>query len=286
MFTVTALYRFTRFENPGALRQPLIDLCRTHGITGTLLLAAEGINGTIAGSDTAIETVLSHIRTLPGCAELDHRNSRARRQPFRKLKVRLKHEIVTLNQPQVDPREVAGRYVDPKAWNDLIRRKDIVVIDVRNDYEIAVGTVEGAIDPGIRTFSQFPSWWKTNEKRFRNRHVAMFCTGGIRCEKSTSYLLRQGAKEVFHLKGGILRYLEEIPPAESVWHGECFVFDRRISVGHGLIEGRQALCRACGRPYAPGGGSRSEYGAGRRCRWCIGDHVETPPPASDGWEDR
>lgn len=277
MFTVTALYRFTRFENPGALRQPLIDLCRARGITGTLLLAAEGINGTIAGSETAVETVLNHIRALPGCAELDHRNSRARRQPFKKLKVRLKREIVTLNQPQVDPREAAGRYVETKDWNDLIRRNDIVAIDTRNDYEVAIGTFEGAIDPGIRTFSQFPSWWKANEKRFGNRPVAMFCTGGIRCEKSTSYLLQQGVKEVFHLKGGILRYLEEVTPAESIWHGECFVFDRRISVGHGLTEGQHVLCHACGRPYPSGDAAGPGFEAGKRCRWCTGDHVQIRP---------
>lgn len=251
---IAALYRFSRFEDPAALREPLAALCNEHGVKGTLLLATEGINGTIAGSNAGIDAVLAHIRALPGCADVDVKYARATSMPFGKMKVRLKKEIVTLGAGEIDPLTHAGIYVEPQDWNALISDPDTVLIDTRNDYEVAIGTFEGAIDPQTRTFREFPAWFEsfTEELRAQGRtpKVAMFCTGGIRCEKSTAYAHRQGVDQVYHLKGGVLRYLEEISPEDSLWNGACFVFDARVSVGHGLVEGGHVMCRDCGRPYA------------------------------------
>ena len=269
MFTVCALYHFTRFNSPDALRKPLLDLCRAEKITGTLLLAHEGINGTIAGPRAGINALLAHIRTLPGCDTIEWKLSTAAERPFARMKVRLKKEIVTMGQPDVDPRASVGHYVDPADWNALITSPDVAVIDTRNDYEIAIGTFEGAVDPQIDSFREFPEWWEQNKARFHNKRIAMFCTGGIRCEKSTNYLLGQGVEEVFHLKGGILKYLEEIPAEDSTWQGECFVFDGRVSVGHGLVEGPHELCHACRRPILPKDRERPEYEHGVACHLCV-----------------
>ena len=269
MFTVAALYHFTRFPDPAALRGPLLELCRSEGITGTLLLAQEGINGTIAGSVRGIEAVLAHLRTLPGCEDLEWKLSTASEQPFARMKVRLKREIVTMGQPDVDPKARVGHYVDPNAWNELIKSPDVAVIDTRNEYEVAIGTFEGAEDPHTESFRDFPAWWEENKERFHNKRIAMFCTGGIRCEKSTNYLLGQGVPEVYHLKGGILKYLEEVPEENSTWQGECFVFDGRVSVGHGLREGPHLLCHACRRPILPEDRTRPEYEHGVSCHHCI-----------------
>ncbi len=269
MYTIAALYHFTRLEDPAALRQPLLDLCTRRGVKGTLLLAREGINGTIAGPRAGIDAVLAHIRTLPGCSDLEWKKAQSSHPPFGKMKVRLKNEIVTMGQPDVDPRARVGHYVEPEEWNDLIRSEDVVVIDTRNDYEIAIGTFEGAIDPQTASFRDFPAWWEANKDRFHNKRVAMFCTGGIRCEKSTNYLLGQGVEDVYHLKGGILRYLEEVPAEESTWQGECFVFDNRVSVGHGLVEGPHELCHGCRRPILPEDRNRPEYEHGVSCHLCI-----------------
>src|SRR6056297_401425 len=201
---VAALYRFTPFSRPGALRGPLAAVAEAAGARGTLLLAPEGINGTIAGPPGGLDAVLAHIRALPGCADLDCKLSTAETMPFGKLKVRLKREIVSMGQPQVDPRAGTGHYVDPADWNALITAPDVAVIDTRNDYEVAIGSFEGAVDPGTARFRDFPAWWEANRARFHNKRIAMFCTGGIRCEKSTNYLLGQGVDEVFHLRGGIL----------------------------------------------------------------------------------
>jgi len=271
MHIVAALYHFTRFPDPAALRPPLRDLCEAEGVTGTLLLAHEGINGTIAGSRAGIDAVLAHIRALPGCADLDCKQSTASKPPFARMKVRLKREIVTMGQPDVDPRAKAGRYVAPRDWNDLIRSPDVAVIDTRNDYEVAIGTFEGAVDPETSSFRDFPRWWEENKDRFHNKRIAMFCTGGIRCEKSTNFLLGQGVEEVYHLKGGILKYLEEMPAEDSTWQGECFVFDRRVSVGHGLVEGPHELCHACRRPILPEDRHRPDYEHGVSCHHCIGE---------------
>ncbi|PKQ12466.1 MAG: hypothetical protein CVT70_08940 [Alphaproteobacteria bacterium HGW-Alphaproteobacteria-1] len=269
MYRIAALYHFTRFDDPAALRAPLLALCEGAGVCGTLLLAREGINGTIAGPQDGITRVLEHIRALPGCAALDWKESASETAPFGRMKVRLKREIVTMGVPDVDPRAGVGHYVAPSEWNALIESPDVAVIDTRNAYEVAIGTFRGAVDPGTDSFRDFPAWWAANKARFHNKRVAMFCTGGIRCEKSTNYLLGQGIEEVFHLKGGILKYLEEVPEAESLWQGDCFVFDGRVSVGHGLRRGPHLLCHACRRPILPGDRAHPDYEAGVACHHCV-----------------
>ena len=274
MYTIAALYHFTRIDDPGAVQGPLGDLCHAQGVMGTLLLAREGVNGTIAGTRGGIDAVLAHLRALPGCAGLEHKESTSVDAPFIRMKVRLKKEIVTMGQPDVDPLAAVGNYVSPDEWNALITAPDVAVIDTRNDYEVAIGTFEGAIDPQTKTFGEFPAWWEANKHRFHNKRIAMFCTGGIRCEKSTNYLLGQGVEDVYHLKGGILKYLEEVPEAASTWKGECFVFDGRVSVGHGLAEGPHELCHACRRPILPEDKARAEYEAGVSCHQCIDQHTD------------
>jgi UPF0176 protein len=269
MYTVCALYHFTPFADHTALRDPLLTLAKSKGVTGTLLLAHEGINGTIAGSREGIDAMLAHIRALPGCADLEWKESTAAEQPFARMKVKLKKEIVTLGQPDVDPRAKVGHYVAPEDWNDLIRSPDVALIDTRNDYEVAIGTFEGAVDPETASFREFPAWWEANKDRFHNKRIAMFCTGGIRCEKSTNYLLGLGIEDVYHLKGGILKYLEEVPAEDSAWEGECFVFDGRVSVGHGLEEGPHILCHACRRPILPEDTKRAQYEEGVSCHHCV-----------------
>ncbi len=274
MVTVAALYHFTRFADPQSLIGPLRDLGAAHGVRGSLLVAGEGINGTIAGTRAGIDAMLTHIRGLPGCAALDWKESTATDMPFARLKVRLKREIVTMGQPDVDPTCAVGRYVEPADWNALISAPDVAVIDTRNDYEIAIGTFRGAIDPQTDSFRAFPKWWEENRDRFHNKRIAMFCTGGIRCEKSTNYLIQQGVDEVYHLKGGILKYLEEIPAEDSLWDGACFVFDERVSVGHGLVEGPHVLCRACRRPLLPADMDHPAFELGVSCHHCLTEHSD------------
>lgn len=252
MIIIAALYHFTPFPEPDALRGPLLALCQQEGIKGTLLLAGEGINGTVAGSRAAIDALLDAIRALPGCADLVWKESQAEANPFTRLKVRLKREIVTLGVEGVDPLARVGHHVAPQDWNALISDPDVAVIDTRNGYEVSIGSFAGAVDPGTSTFREFPKWWQDNRDRFAGKKIAMFCTGGIRCEKSTNYLLGEGVPEVYHLQGGILKYLEEVPQEESLWQGECFVFDARVAVGHGLAQGTARMCRACGHPFLDG----------------------------------
>ena len=273
MLTVAALYHFTRFADPAALRGPLLEACLSHRVKGSLLLAVEGINGTIAGSRAGIDAVLAHIRALPGCADLDWKESPSEHMPFGKMKVKLKREIVTMGQPDIDPKARVGHYVAPADWNALISAPDVAVIDTRNDYEVAIGTFEGAVDPGTRSFSQFPAWWAANRDRFHNKRIAMFCTGGIRCEKSTNFLLNQGIDQVYHLKGGILKYLEDVPQDQSLWQGECFVFDQRVSVGHGLVPGNLSSCGACRRPVTPEGRTDPAYEEGVCCPACKDEYT-------------
>lgn len=269
MYVVAALYHFTRFGSPDALKDPLNDVCAAHDVMGTLLLAREGINGTIAGTRAGIDAVLAHIRALPGCNDLEWKESHSTVPPFIRMKVRVKKEIVTMGQPDVDPKARVGHYVSPEDWNDLIAQDDVAVIDTRNDYEVGIGTFKGAIDPRTESFRDFPTWWEANKARFHNKKIAMFCTGGIRCEKSTNYLLGQGVEDVFHLKGGILKYLEEVPESDSTWEGECFVFDARVSVGHGLKEGPHELCHACRRPILPADRSKASFEQGVSCHQCV-----------------
>ena len=275
MYIVAALYHFSDLPDPAALQGPLLTLCKDRGVTGTLLLAREGINGTIAGSRSAIDAVLAHIKTLPGCTDFEWKESTAAQQPFNRMKVRLKQEIVTMGQPNVDPRAHVGHYVAPADWNELISAPDVAVIDTRNDYEVSIGTFEGAVDPETKTFREFPDWWEANKDRFHNKRIAMFCTGGIRCEKSTNYLISQGVEDVYHLKGGILNYLEETPKDDSLWNGDCFVFDGRVSVGHGLAEGPHELCHACRRPILPTDKTRPEFEAGVSCHQCVDETSDT-----------
>ena len=270
--TVAALYKFARFPDPDALREPLAALCRAQGIKGTLLLAREGLNGTIAGSDESIAAVLDHLRTLPGCASLDVKFSHADAMPFYRMKVRVKPEIVTMGQPEIDPLTDAGHYIEPGEWNALISDPDVVLIDTRNDYEVAIGTFAGATNPQTTSFRDFPAWFRAERERLLGQgkapRVAMFCTGGIRCEKSTAFLKSEGVEGVFHLKGGILKYLEQVPASESLWQGECFVFDERVSVGHGLAPGSYELCRACRRPLSADDRASLLYEEGASCPAC------------------
>ncbi|WP_225028680.1 oxygen-dependent tRNA uridine(34) hydroxylase TrhO [Xinfangfangia pollutisoli] len=272
MLTVAALYHFARLADPAALQAPLLDLCQAGGVKGSLLLAPEGVNGTIAGPAAGVASVIAHLRALPGLADLVWKESFAETMPFGRMKVKLKREIVTLGVPGVDPTAAVGRYVAPVDWNALISAPDVAVIDTRNDYEVALGSFEGAVDPGTKTFRDFPAWWAENGARFANKRIAMFCTGGIRCEKSTNYLLSQGVAEVFHLQGGILKYLEEVPEDQSLWQGECYVFDGRVSVGHGLIPGENTSCGACRRPVTPEGRAHPDYEEGVCCPACVGDY--------------
>ena len=274
MITIAALYKFTSFDDPAALQGPLAKLACGQGLKGTLLLAREGINGTIAGPRAGVDAVLAHIRALPGCADLEWKEAEAATMPFGKLKVRIKREIVTMGQPDIDPRGAVGTYVAPADWNALISAPDVAVIDTRNDFEVAIGTFDGAVDPKTESFGDFPAWWTANKDRFHNKRVAMFCTGGIRCEKSTAFLKAQGVAEVFHLKGGILKYLEEVPEEDSLWRGGCFVFDERVAVGHGLAPLDFTLCRACRRPLDAADRARPDYIRGERCHRCIGEYSD------------
>jgi UPF0176 protein len=276
LIAVAALYQFTPFPDPALLRAPLLAACEEAGIKGTLLLAREGINGTIAGAAEGLEAVLAHIRALPGCAALDVKFSDAPHMPFHRMKVRVKREIVTMGEPDIDPLLSAGHYADPHDWNALIADPDTIVIDTRNDYEVAVGTFVGAVDPQTPTFRDFPAWFRQHREALLvgKKRIAMFCTGGIRCEKSTAFLRAEGAEEVYHLKGGILKYLEQVPENESLWQGECFVFDERVTVRHGLAQGTFQLCRACRRPLDAEALSHPDYRDGVSCPACI--HERTP----------
>ncbi|AMK20981.1 rhodanese-related sulfurtransferase [Sphingobium sp. TB-6] len=253
VFTIAALYRFASFPDPDAIARDLRLLCADLETCGTLIVAGEGINGTVAGSEAAIKALVAHIRALPGCADLDVKYAHSDEAPFARMKVKVKTEIVTLGAGDLDPANQAGAYLDPADWNALIADPDTVIIDTRNAYEVAVGSFEGAIDPGTRSFRDFPAWFDDFAEKLREEgrepRIAMFCTGGIRCEKSTALVRARGFDEVYHLRGGILRYLEEIPEADSRWQGDCYVFDERVAVGHGLKQGDYVTCRDCGLPY-------------------------------------
>jgi UPF0176 protein len=271
---VAALYRFTRFEDCAAIQRALAETCCSAGVKGTLLIAPEGINGTIAGPDEAIERALAHVRSLPGCAGIEVKESRAPSMPFHRMKVRLKREIVTMGEPDVDPLDT-GHYVAPQDWNALIAEPGTILIDTRNDYEVAIGTFAGATDPKTKSFGEFPDWFRANRERLGAApKVAMFCTGGIRCEKSTAFLKAEGIDQVYHLKGGILAYLEQVPEAESRWEGDCFVFDERVTVKHGLTPGDYDLCRACRKPLAAQDKASPFYVEGVACPACHAERTD------------
>lgn len=275
MITVAALYQFAPFDDPAALQPDLVRLCRDHEIKGTILLAREGVNGTIAGSTNAVAAVVDHIRALPGCAALEVKYSHAAAMPFHRMKVRLKKEIVTLGVPGVDPARDAGRYVEAQDWNAVISDPDTILIDTRNTYEIGIGSFQGAINPGTQSFSEFPQWFRNFREALPAKpKVAMFCTGGIRCEKSTAFLRSEGIEDVVHLKGGILKYLENVPAQDSLWEGECFVFDERVSVGQGLSLGTLALCRGCRAPIGTDARASADFVEGVQCPNCVDARTE------------
>lgn len=277
-FRVAALYKFAVFDDLPRKRDALAALCEAEGIKGTLLLAHEGINGTIAGAPDAIERVVAHIRALPGCADLDVKYSEAPAHPFHRLKVRIKREIVTMGEPEIDPLVEVGHYVAPEDWNALIADPATIVIDTRNDYEVAIGTFERAIDPHTRTFRDFPAWFREQREALIGDgpapKIAMFCTGGIRCEKATAFLKAEGLDEVYHLKGGILKYLETVPVEESLWRGECFVFDQRVAVTHDLTAGSSELCHACMRPIGAEDKGSPFYAEGVSCPACYHERTD------------
>lgn len=273
-FLVAALYHFARFPRFESVREPLFKLCQENGVKGTLLLAAEGINGTIAGTDAGINTVLSWLRAQPEFVGLEHKESRASKMPFVRMKVKLKQEIVTMGVPDIDPNKIVGTYVDPKDWNELISDPDTILIDTRNDYETAIGVFKGAVDPQTKTFREFPDWVKNNPGLHNKPKIAMYCTGGIRCEKATAFMKEQGFDEVYHLKGGILKYLEDVPEEESLWEGACFVFDERVSVVHGLAEGDHKLCHACRNPITDEVRLSPKFEEGVSCPSCYDERTE------------
>jgi len=265
---IAALYRFVRLDNHQLLRQPLLDFLLEHKVRGTLLLAAEGINGTIAGEATAIESVLDFLRQDDRLRDLDCKLSYDDEMPFYRSRVKLKREIVTMGIEDLDPAQ-GGTYVDAVDWNALIDDPDVTLVDTRNAYESAIGSFTGAIHPDTDSFREFPDYAKQNLDPGRHRKVAMFCTGGIRCEKSTSYLRQQGFDEVYHLRGGILKYLEDVPEAESRWRGECFVFDNRVSVNHALEKGSYDQCHACRLPITEDDKHSKFYQPGVSCPSCY-----------------
>ena len=268
-----AFYGFTAMEGLPALQQELKALAEQGRVRGTILLAEEGVNGTISGPDAGVTAVLDRLRQLPGLGGLEAKFSRAEQQTFHRLKVRLKREIVTMGCPTVKPAEQVGTYVPPEQWNALIADPDTLVVDTRNRYEVEVGSFAGAIDPGTESFREFPAWVEQTLRPLveatQPKAIAMFCTGGIRCEKSTAYLLQQGFENVHHLQGGILKYLEEIPEERSSWQGECYVFDQRVSVNHQLQPGSYSLCHACGLPVSPAQRLEPSYREGISCPHCI-----------------
>ena len=282
-YLVAALYKFVRLPKFEALQAPISEICEANDVKGTLLLAAEGINGTIAGPEAGVRAVLAYLRSLPEFADLIHKESWAETEPFLRSKVRLKKEIVTLGVEGIDPNRIVGTYVKPGDWNALIADPDTVVIDTRNDYEVAIGTFKGAVDPKTKSFRDFPAWAAANKDVLKKPKIAMFCTGGIRCEKSTAFMKQVGYDEVYHLEGGILKYLEEVPEEESLWEGDCFVFDERVSVRHGLEPGDYDMCRACRRPISEEEKTLPQFVEGVSCPYC---HDETTPEQKERFAER
>jgi UPF0176 protein len=266
---VAALYKFVTLEDFHELREPLLDACIASGARGTILLAHEGINGTIAGTREAIDQVLAYLRSDPRLADLEHKESFDDHLPFYRMKVKLKREIVTMGIEGIDPNSRVGTYVAPGDWNDLVNDPDVLLIDTRNDYEYGIGTFRGAIDPHTESFRDFPAYVRSHLDPDKHKKVAMFCTGGIRCEKASAFMLEEGFAEVYHLQGGILKYLEEVPPQESTWEGECFVFDNRVAVDHKLQKGQYDQCYGCRHPITEQDKLSDKYQKGICCPLCY-----------------
>lgn len=274
-YICAALYKFVELDNYQDLRQPLLDVMLEHHVKGTLLLAREGINGTICGTREQLDAVLAHLRADPRLVDIDHKESPSDGQAFYRTKVKLKKEIVTMGIDWIDPKKTVGHYVEAKDWNALISDPEVLLIDTRNDYEFAVGTFAGAINPKTETFREFPEYVAKHLDKTKHKKVAMFCTGGIRCEKSTAYLNELGFDQVYHLKGGILKYLEEVPEQDSMWHGECFVFDQRVTVKHGLEQGTYDQCYACRMPITEVEKQSEHYQKGVSCPHCHDQVTES-----------
>lgn len=268
-YVVCAMYKFVTLNNYKELREPLLATMEANGICGTLLLASEGINGTVAGFRDGIDALLNWLRQQPELANIDYKESYTNVKPFLRTKVKLKKEIVTMGVEGIDPKRVVGTYVKPQDWNALISDPEVVLVDTRNDYEYQVGTFENAVNPNTTTFREFPDYVKNNLDPSRHKKVAMFCTGGIRCEKSTAYLKEQGFDEVYHLQGGILKYLEDVPPEETMWKGECFVFDDRVTVNHDLERGEYDQCNACRMPITKEDQQSEKFEHGVSCPHCF-----------------
>jgi len=275
---VCALYKFVNLENYQALRAPLLRTLLDNQVRGTLLLASEGINGTIAGTRPGIDALLNWLRRQPQLADIDCKESRTDKPPFKRTRVKLKKEIVTMGVAGIDPGRVVGTYVSPHEWNELISDPDVLLIDTRNDYEVRVGTFRHAVNPGTDTFRQFPRYVKDQLDPGKHKKIAMFCTGGIRCEKSTAFLKEQGFAEVFHLKGGILKYFEEVSAEETRWEGECFVFDERVTVNHKLEKGSYDQCHACRLPITAADKASDRFRQGVGCPHCY-DRLTTAQQA-------
>lgn len=276
MSTLTAaFYKFVELADFATLKAPLLAFCEQHAVKGTILLAAEGVNGTIAGEAGQVRAVLDYLRCDPRLADLEHKESGAAKQPFYRMKVRLKREIVTLGVPGVDPTKRVGTYVKAQEWNRLLDDPTVVVIDVRNDYEVELGTFAGALNPKTKSFRELPRWIREQSALRDKPKVAMFCTGGIRCEKSTAFLRAEGFDEVYHLQGGILKYLETVPVQDSRWQGECFVFDERVAVGQGLAPGQHELCRSCRNPISAAHKASPKFVEGVSCPGCYDQKSET-----------
>ncbi len=271
-YMVSALYKFVTLKDFAELQEPILEICKANKVMGTILLAEEGINGTIAGPENGILAVLKYLRADSRLSDLPDKQSWADEAPFYRMKVRLKREIVTLGVAELNPSENAGTYVKPSEWNELIASDDVLVVDTRNDYEVEIGTFEGALDPKTTSFREFPAWVENQLKGRNETKIAMFCTGGIRCEKSTAYMKSLGYENVYHLQGGILKYLEEVPANESLWQGECFVFDHRVSVGHGLKPGPYDLCHACRHPITEEDKQSDKFIKGVSCPKCVDEH--------------
>lgn len=271
---IAALYKFVALPDFQALRDPLLEFCRSRQIRGTLLLAHEGVNGTVSGTRAAIDQLLGYLKADPRLADLEHKESYQDTQPFYRLKIKLKKEIVTMGVEDIDPSVDAGTYVEPGDWNRLISDPSVTVIDTRNDYECEIGTFEGALNPRTQSFRELPRFVEENLDPQKHKKVAMFCTGGIRCEKSTAYLKKQGFEEVYHLRGGILKYLEEVPESESLWQGECFVFDNRVAVNHSLEKGTHDLCHGCRLPINESDKTDNRFIPGVACPRCFDTQSE------------